>query len=271
MHDSSPSWQDLRARFADARSAFAFVIPVYNHARNIEHVVCAALEAGAPVVVVDDGSSDETKDIVARLSQAVVVRHSENRGKGAAILTGLLTAGAAPVQARFAVTVDGDGQHDPDDARRLLAELWAEDVREPRSCLVLGNRAGMDATHVPWTSRAGRKFSGFWVWASGGPMLEDSQSGFRVYPIAETLALPTRARRFEFEVEVLVQARRAGIEIREIPVTVAYDPPGGRVSHFRPWRDFGRNSATFTRLIAGRFVPRLGRRRSLTKGAGHGD
>jgi hypothetical protein len=102
----------------------------------------------------------------------------------------------------------------------------------------------------------GRGFSGFWVWAAGGPRVVDSQTGFRVYPVAETLALPTRARRFEFEVEVLVHARRAGIPIRQVPVSVAYEPPGGRVSHFRPWRDFGRNSATFTRLIVSRFVPR---------------
>jgi hypothetical protein len=127
----------------------------------------------------------------------------------------------------------------------------------------------MDQAHVPWTSRAGRKFSGFWIWASGGPMLADSQSGLRVYPVAETLALPTRARRFEFEVEVLVHARRARIPIREVPVTVAYDPPGGRVSHFRPWRDFGRNSMAFTRLIVSRFVPKLGRRR-LGKGTTDG-
>jgi hypothetical protein len=98
----------------------------------------------------------------------------------------------------------------------------------------------------------GRSFSGFWVWASGGPRVSDSQSGFRLYPVAETLALATRARRFEFEVEVLVRARRAGLAVCEVPVTVAYDPPGGRVSHFRPWRDFGRNGATFARLILGR-------------------
>ena len=109
---------------------------------------------------------------------------------------------------------------------------------------------------VPWSSRFGRGFSGFWVRASGGPSLSDSQTGFRVYPLPETLLLPTRARRFQFEVEVLVHAHRAGIPIREVPVGVAYDPPGGRVSHFRPWRDFARNAATFTRLIASRFLPR---------------
>lgn len=263
----SPSWQDLHARFANAGAAFAFVIPVFNHARNIEQVVRAALGSGAPVIVVDDGSTDETRGKVDGLAGAKVVRHPQNLGKGAAILTGLATAAAPPIHARFVVTVDGDGQHDPDDARRLLAGLWRDGHLE--TSFVLGNRRGMDHAHVPWTSRAGRKFSGFWIWASGGPMLADSQSGLRVYPVAETLALPTRARRFEFEVEVLVHARRAGIPIREVPVTVAYDPPGGRVSHFRPWRDFGRNSMAFTRLIVSRFVPKLGRRR-LGKGTTDG-
>lgn len=268
MPEAAPAWAELRARFSDAGVGFAFVIPVYNHARNIEQVVTAALASGAPVIVVDDGSTDETRDKLAGLTAAVVVRHAENQGKGAAILTGLVTAAAPPIQAHFAVTVDGDGQHDPDDARRLLAELCRDGVR-PEDCLVLGLRSGMQVGHVPWTSRAGRRFSGFWVWASGGPWLADSQSGLRVYPIAETLALPTRARRFEFEVEVLVLARRAGLAIREAPVSVTYAPPGGRVSHFRPWRDFGRNSLTFTRLVMGRLVPRRGRREP-GKGDGHG-
>jgi len=255
MQETTPSWEDLRARFAACGISFAFVIPVYNHARNLRSVILGALASGAPVIVVDDGSTDGTVDVLAEPSAALVVRHEENRGKGAAILTGLETASRPPVGARFVVTLDADGQHRPDDARNLLAALWS-DAPVPQPRIVLGSRADMAGRAVPWSSRMGRGFSGFWVWASGGPALSDSQTGFRVYPVAETLALPTRARRFQFEVEVLVQARRAGIPIGEVPVTVDYAPPGGRVSHFRPWRDFGRNSATFTRLIATRFVPR---------------
>ena len=256
MQESMPSWEALRARFDACGLAFAFVIPVYNHARNLRSVVLAARASGAPVIVVDDGSTDGAADVLEN-SGAVLVRHPENRGKGAAILTGLQTASLAPIGARFVVTVDADGQHRPDDARNLLAALWLDATPAPRPCLVLGSRAGMGGRSVPWSSRMGRRFSGFWVWASGGPTLSDSQTGFRVYPVPETLSLPTRARRFQFEVEVLVQARRAGIPIREAEVGVDYDPPGGRVSHFHPWRDFGRNAATFTRLIATRFVPRL--------------
>ncbi len=253
MGEADPSWQDLRARFEGAGAGFVFVIPVYNHARNLGQVVSDARGSGVEIIVVDDGSTDGSGD-VAGAAGATVLRHEHNQGKGAAILTGLRAAGAAG--ARFAITVDADGQHRPDDARRLLGALWPSGATRPESALVVGVRANMAESAAPWSSRAGRGFSGFWVWAAGGPRLADSQSGFRVYPVAETLALPLVARRFELEVEVLVRARRAGLAVREAPVSVAYDPPGGRVSHFRPWRDFGRNAATFTRLIAGRFVPR---------------
>ena len=256
MDDAVPSWPELRARFAGCGLAFAFVIPVFNHARNVGQVVAAAVASGAPGIVVDDGSTDGSAEAVAGVPGATVVRHEGNRGKGAAILTGLAAAATPPISAHVAITVDADGQHRPDEARRLLAALWPCVGARPEVALVLGARTGMDQAMVPWSSRMGRGFSGFWVWAAGGPRVVDSQTGFRVYPVAETLALPTRARRFEFEVEVLVHARRAGIPIRQVPVSVAYEPPGGRVSHFRPWRDFGRNSATFTRLIVSRFVPR---------------
>jgi glycosyltransferase involved in cell wall biosynthesis len=267
MDDSAPSWQVLRDRFSSRGAVFAFVIPVYNHVRNVGDVARAACASGAKVIVVDDGSTDGSGEAAAAVEGVAVVKHEGNLGKGAAILTGLAAAAAAPVGARFAVTVDADGQHRPDEARRLLAVLCPDASASPERAVVLGARTGMGGHAVPWSSRAGRGFSGFWVWASGGPRVVDSQSGFRVYPVAETLALPTLARRFEFEVEVLVQARRAGIPIREVEVSVAYDPPGGRVSHFRPWRDFGRNSLAFTRLITGRFLPR---RRAASKGSRDG-
>ena len=262
MRDLAPSWPELRD-CADRQAArFAFVIPVYNHARNVRSVTEAAIASGAQVVVVDDGSTDGSHAAVADIAGVTVVRHPQNRGKGAAILTGLEAVAGPRFDARYAVTVDADGQHSPDDARALLAEVLPGDASAARVALVLGARMGMQGRAVPWSSRFGRRFSGFWVWASGGPFLSDSQSGFRVYPVAETLALATRARRFEFEVEVLVEANRAGISIVEVPVPVSYAPPGGRVSHFRPWRDFCRNAATFTRLMATRWGTRRGLPRS---------
>jgi hypothetical protein len=114
----------------------------------------------------------------------------------------------------------------------------------------------MGGENVPWTSRWGRRFANFWVWTSCGRWLSDAQSGFRVYPLPETLRLGTKARRYQFEVEVLVLAVWRRIPIVEAPVNAIYEK---RVSHFRPWLDFWRNTKTFTRLIATRILipPRL--------------
>jgi len=230
----------------------AVVIPVYNHGPQVAGVIAAARPLGLPILVVDDGSTDATAAVLAAQEDITVLRHSENRGKGAALLTGF--AAAAPT-CDWALTIDADGQHDPADGQALLAA-----ARQGTRVLIVGNRQGMAGNHVPWTSRFGRGFSNFWVWVSGGPWIADSQSGFRLYPLPETLELGVVARRYQFEVEVLVRARRRGLATIEVPVSVVYQPKGVRVSHFRPWRDFLRNSATFCRLICARLF-RWDRRR----------
>jgi hypothetical protein len=115
--------------------------------------------------------------------------------------------------------------------------------------IVIGRREGMVGADVPWTSRFGRGFSNFWVRCAGGPRLTDTQSGMRIYPLPAAAGLGVRARRFQFEVEVLVRACWAGIPVVEAPVAVSYTPGRARISHFRPWVDFWRNSETFSRLI----------------------
>lgn len=243
---------------------FAVVIPVYNHARNVESVVRRAMKLGFPVVVVDDGSTDATADILHRMKGLLRLRHAVNTGKGAALMTGFE---AAAEFADWAITIDADGQHLPEETSRLV-EASLEDPRG----IVVGVRQGMVDRHVPWTSRFGRGFSNFWVWAAGGGKRIDSQSGFRVYPLPEVFALKVKARRFQFEVEVLAKAGWQGLPIREVPVSVDYHPGAPRISHFRPFVDFCRNSATFSRLIFQRIVvPRTIRRRWLTHAAHHGE
>lgn len=224
----------------------AIIIPVYNHGEQIGEVIGHALELGLPVFVVDDGSTDATGQVLETISGINILRHSVNQGKGAAILTGF--AAAIEKNCDWAITLDGDGQHNPADARVLLQAVGDGD-----RCIVIGKRQGMEDTiNVPWTSRFGRKFSNFWVWTSGGPLVEDSQSGFRLYPLPEVLQLSVEARRYQFEVEVLVKAQQQGIRTKEAPVSVVYQARGERISHFRPWLDFWRNSACFSRLIFAR-------------------
>jgi len=223
----------------------AIIIPVYNHEKTVAEVVRQSLALGYPVIVVDDGSTDGTYDRIRDISSITILRHSENRGKGAALLTGFAAAAAG---ADWAITLDADGQHQPEDAESLLAA-----VPEGLRPIVTGRREGMHGEHVPRASRFGRLFSNFWVRASGGPAVADTQSGMRLYPLPETLKLPVRARRFQFEVEVLVKACWYGIPVVEAPVSVVYAPRGERISHYRGFVDFMRNSSAFTRLIFGRF------------------
>jgi len=223
------------------KGRFAFIIPVYNHEGMVGQVVREASALKLPVFVVDDGSTDSTYNQVKDIPGITVIRHKENMGKGAAILTGFC---AAAIVANWAITIDADGQHYPEDALSMIDAIPAG-IRP----IVVGAREGMTGVHVPWTSSFGRKFSNFWVRLSGGPVISDSQSGMRIYPLPEAMVLPAKARRFQFEVEILVQANRMRIPVIEAPVRVNYCPAGSRISHFRPFVDFLRNSTTFTRLI----------------------
>jgi glycosyltransferase involved in cell wall biosynthesis len=237
----------------------AVVIPAYNHGSQLGDVLTKALRFGFPVFVVDDGSTDSTPQILASFSQVTAIRHEKNQGKGASLLNGFSFALKV---ADYAITLDADGQHSPDDIPSLV-----QAVQEGNRPLVIGKRSGMEHTNVPWTSRWGRRFSNFWVWASCGKRISDSQSGFRLYPLPETLRLGASSKRFEFEVEILVRAVWSGIPILEVPVQAIYGPAEDRVTHFRPWMDFWRNTKTFTRLVAERiFVSSKWRKRKFRVG-----
>ena len=225
--------------------SFVVVIPVYNHARTLHQVVRDTRRLGFPIVIVDDGSTDDLPHELVLTSGVHLLRHKTNQGKGAALISGFQAAAAAG--ARWAITLDADGQHHPQDAAALIKA-----IPESQRAIIVGCRQGMLDAGAPWTSRFGREFSNFWIRMSGGPPTKDTQSGFRIYPLPEVLALGVKARRYQFEVEVLVKANQKGIQVIEAPINVTYQSPGERVSHFRPFVDFMRNSETFTRLIVQR-------------------
>jgi glycosyltransferase involved in cell wall biosynthesis len=228
---------------------FCAVIPVYNHEKTVAEVAKQALKLNLPVFIVDDGSSDDSYIRIKNIEGVRVLRHSRNLGKGAALMTGF--AEAVKAEMNWVITMDADGQHNPLDALSMMMA-----IPEGNRPVVVGTRVGMIGRNIPWTSRFGRKFSNFWVLLSGGPKMSDSQSGFRIYPLPETLELKIVSRRFQYEVEILAKAGWKGIPVIEVPISVNYRPWGKRISHFRPFVDFVRNSITFTRLIVQRiFIP----------------
>jgi len=245
------------------RGRFAVIIPVYNHEQRVADVIRGALKLGYPVFAVDDGSTDETPERIKNMAGVTVLRHKVNRGKGAALKTGF--AAAAKVT-DWAITIDADGQHDPDNALTLVHAVPEGAFSAALRPIIIGRRENMVGDDVPWTSRFGRKFSNFWVRASGGPAVTDSQSGFRIYPLPQCANMRVRANRFQFEVEILARAGWLGVPVIEAPISVSYTPGTPRISHFRPFVDFWRNSGTFMRLIFQRLlVPRFIRKRMSYK------
>lgn len=230
----------------DVLSRCIFIIPVYNHADAIGTIVEKLRAFKRPVYIIDDGSTDDTPRVLGQLSEVNVIRHPMNLGKGRALMTGFA---AASLIADWAITLDADGQHDPADALHLVKA-----VKAGERPLIIGSRTHMLEKGAPWTSRWGRRFSNFWVWACSGLWISDTQSGFRLYPLPEALLMNPRGMRFQFEVEILVLAAWSGIPIREAAVSTQYRLPGRRISHFRPGMDFWRNTITFSRLLMTRLL-----------------
>ena len=220
------------------------IVPSFENEATVGGVVRDVLAQGLGVIAVNDGSRDGTAE-AARSAGATVLEHPVNRGKGAALLTGF--AYAAEQGFTHAVTIDADGQHYASDLPRLLARTLAR----PHA-IVVGNRP-VDGPNVPRSSRIGRTISDFMLWASSADELEgqrpDSQSGYRIYPLAHVLALRLTGRRYDFEQEVLVRAAWHRVPIVAEPIDVHYPPADERVSHFHKWRDNGRIVRVYTRLM----------------------
>ncbi|HEX6766640.1 MAG TPA: glycosyltransferase family 2 protein [Polyangiaceae bacterium] len=208
------------------------VVPAFQAERSVAAVVTGLLRAlpagpGPRVVVVDDGSTDATAAEAERAG-ATLLRHPENRGKGAALRSGLRFAHETGVGA--VVTVDADGQHPADEALRVAL------YDAPRDALVLGVR-DLVRDGAPWPNRFSNGFSNVFLSWFGGIRIHDSQCGLRRYPVSETLALDARSDGYAFEAETLLRAARLGWRIEEVPIRVVYPPSTERVSHFHALRD----------------------------------
>lgn len=226
------------------------LIPVYNHHAALPRLVAALRAQDLPVLLVDDGSDAVTKAALAALVQPGVelLTQPRNGGKGAAVLAGI--ARAAERGYSHALQIDADGQHDVSDAGAMLA--LAE--RHPEE-LISGTPRYDES--VPKIRFYGRYLTHALVWAETLSLsLTDSMCGFRVYPVAQTLALMRRARigmRMDFDTEIMVRLYWAGTPSRFLPTRVRYPEDG--ISHYRMLRDNARMTWLHTRLLAG-MLPR---------------
>jgi len=222
------------------------IIPTYNHGIKLRAVVEKALAAGWQTLVIDDGSTDGGLNSIADLAaDKLILPH--NMGKGAAIIAGARWAREHGFEA--VISCDADGQLDPAEADILLqaaAERWP--------AIVVGDRQ-MQQSSVPGSSIFGRKFSNFWVKIETGLDLPDTQSGFRLYPLAAILDLPVKSRRYDFEIEILVRAAWAGFPIYSRSVSVDYPPAEKRISHFHKFKDNLRLTKLHSRLVLLALLP----------------
>lgn len=221
-------------------------IPVYNHGKTLRDVVERSLAVHDSVMVVDDGSTDRGIDTLEGLD-VHVVRHEKNLGKGAAILTAAHEA--RKLKKSHLICLDADGQHDPGDIKLFIPLIH----RNPWA-IIVGKR-NFTGNHVPGATRFGRKFSNFWLRLQTGKKINDVQSGFRAYPVAVMENLKLRERRYSFEVEVLVKAAWAGIDLLETDIAVYYPPNHERVSHFDLFMDNVRISWLNTKLTLMSAIP----------------
>jgi glycosyltransferase involved in cell wall biosynthesis len=229
----------IAARAAGHR--VAALVPAFDCARTIADVVRGVAGHCEHVLVIDDGSSDATAEL-ARAAGAEVIRHEVNRGKGAALRSGLIRLLAEGFTHAF--SVDGDGQHLAREMQRLIDASHATP-----GAIVLGARRIAPDQEVAPIKRFGNDFANWWVSLAAGREFRDTQTGFRIYPIAATLDLGVQAERYQFESEVLILAARRGIAIETCEVAVFYPPPGERISHYDPWLDTCRIIATVVSFL----------------------
>jgi glycosyltransferase involved in cell wall biosynthesis len=185
------------------------VIPAHNEERTIGDVLDALKQEGySNIIVVDDGSRDRTAEI-ARSKGALVVGHPKNMGLGAALRTGLKVA--REKGADRAVTFDADGQHDPKAVRRLLEALDGGD-------LAIGVRQHLG---IPLHKRVGNFGLNFVTYLFSG-IFTDSQSGSRAFNRRALEAINIRSDRYEVSSEIIVQAKKHGLRLKEVPVKCFY-------------------------------------------------
>jgi glycosyltransferase involved in cell wall biosynthesis len=191
------------------------VIPAFNEESVIQDVIREVQGAGYKnIIVVDDGSSDDTQAKASELLGKMALKHKINRGKGGATKTGI--EAAKLLDADIIVTIDGDGQHNPGDIQKLIAPIIENEYD-----VVLGTRL-LNPKGMPWYKIIANHVGNFFTWLLFGLWVTDSQSGFRAYSKHASEVINTKADRYEYDSEVIREIYIYKLKFTEVPITVRY-------------------------------------------------
>ncbi|KXX71745.1 glycosyltransferase [Flammeovirga sp. SJP92] len=217
------------------------LIPTYNNDRELKGVIDSVLEYTTNVIVINDGCTDTTSEILSQLPNIQSITFEQNRGKGKALRAGFLEAEKQGFE--YAITIDSDGQHKASDLPQFIEKLETSP-----NAIIIGAR-DMLQNSVPGKSSFGHKFSNFWFTFETGIKAPDTQSGYRLYPLKQVNDIQLISWRYEFEIEILVRSAWKGVAIETVPINVYYPPTEERITHFRPFTDFTRISILNTILV----------------------
>lgn len=230
-----------RLNRGQAGMRYCVIIPTYNNGKTLEGVVSDVLKTTKDVIVVNDGSTDNTSQILTKFDFLRILSYPVNKGKGYAIRKGFEAAIEEGYD--YAVTIDSDGQHNAGDIPAFIQK-----IQEVPDSLIVGAR-NLVRENITEASSFANRFSNFWYRFLTGINLPDTQSGFRLYPLESIRGMRFYTRKYEFELEILVRASWEDIPITSVPIRVYYPPKEERVSHFRPFKDFARISVLNTLFV----------------------
>ena len=216
---------------------FCVIVPCYNHAASLDNVL-ASLPKDIDVIVVDDGSAIP---LCVDDNDVFILRHTRNMGKAAALKSGFVKA--SELGATHVITIDADGQH----PTSYISTMIEESKKNPENIIVAVR--DFENSSIPPARKFLNKFSNFWFKVETKKIVNDTQCGFRCYPLLLLNKLDLRLEGFVFEVELLVKASWAGCEFSEIKIPAIYSDENLKKSHYRPVLDTIRFTMMNTRLF----------------------
>lgn len=216
------------------QETYCVIIPTYNNRGSISQVIDDVKQYCKDIIVVCDGATDGTLELLEKVADIDLIEYKINRGKGYALKKGF--AAAIEKGYNYAITMDSDGQHKAADLT-----LFSEALKLNPDSMIIGARQFSNPNMPPENTFA-NKFSNFWFMIQTGIRLSDTQTGFRLYPLRAMGKMKAITNRYESELELLVRIAWRGIPIVPIPINVFYPEKGERTSFFRPGIDFLRIS-----------------------------